>query len=70
MPGITNTAGRSATGAVSPGAAPRERATASAARVPLASSPAHESGPMAAKSAGASSSSALVIAWTVRSLVK
>ncbi|MEO6896345.1 MAG: hypothetical protein ABI218_06855 [Caldimonas sp.] len=54
MPGITNTAGRSATGAVSPGAAPRERATASAARVPLASSPAHESGPMAAKSAGAS----------------
>ena len=59
MPGSTNTAGRSAASAPGP---PRERATAFAARVPLASSPAHDSGPMAAKSAGAASSSALAIA--------
>ena len=67
MPGRTNTAGRLAATAASP---PRERATARAARLPLASSPAQESGPMTLKSAGADSQRPATTAATVRSLAK
>ena len=66
MPGSTITAGRSAAWP----ARPRERATALAARVPLASWPAQDSGPIAAKSSGMSRISAAAIASTVRGLAK
>jgi hypothetical protein len=63
---MTNTAGRSPARAAAasplPPAGPRERATACAARMPLASSPAQDSGPMAANSAAVSSISPVAIA--------
>ena len=65
MPGNTNTAGRSA----GLPETPRERAIV-ALRRPSVSVPAHESGPIASNSAGASSSSAPAIAATVRSFAK
>ena len=59
MPGSTNTAGLSLAGLPSPRARPR---------TPVADSPAHDSGPIDAKSGGRSCVSALTIASAVRSL--
>ena len=69
MPGSTTTAGRFSAGTPAL-SGPRERAIAVAARVPLASCPAHDSGPIRRKSAGCSSISPLATALTLRSLAK